>query len=89
MSKHEKLEREIKIARSQNISWDRIETQLFLKLGADTKLRKYFNITEPRELGMVIDNMKKSSLYKTFTNWHYFKSIQNLSTRSKMLVFLS
>ena len=59
MSKHEKLEREIKIARSQNISWDRIETQLFLKLGADTKLRKYFNITEPRELGMVIDNMKK------------------------------
>ena len=59
MSKYEKLEREIEIARSQNISWDRIETQLFLKLGADTKLRKYFNITEPRELGEVIDNMKK------------------------------
>lgn len=62
MNKHEKLEREIEIARSKNISWDSIENQLFLKLGADVKLRKYFNITEPRELGMVIDTMKEREL---------------------------
>ena len=62
MKEYKVLENEIKVAREKNISWDSIESQLFNKLGASKKLREYCNISEPGELGKVIDMMKEREM---------------------------
>lgn len=58
MKKYEKLEKEIELARKKNISWESIDRQLCLKLGANIELRKHFNISQPNEIDKVINYMK-------------------------------
>lgn len=59
MADWSKLEKEIEMARAEKISWESIDHQLCMKLMANVELRKHFNITEPREIDIIINYMKE------------------------------